>query len=243
MRALALAFLLTAPAAAQDSKLSIPRELDHPLTHVVDAPTAHALDYGGFSVRNRFFAGGGLLTWLQFGVFQRLTLGASMALDRIVGNGDNVRVNRPEIQAHIRFFDGDRWLPAFAVGFDGQGMFYDRNGKVYLERSRGLYLVASRELFLPGLQFHPGVNIADFDGEQFSGFAGVTWTMGQRVSALFEADNLGKDNRLNAGLRFHVTPFFWVDAIAREIGKDSSFTNNTARKMERVVQLKYIGSF
>ena len=57
------------------------------------------------------------------------------------------------------------------------------------------------------------------------------------------ADNIGKDNRINAGARFHVTPFFWVDGLVREIGKDSTFTNGAARKMERVVQLKYIGSF
>ena len=70
--ALAAALVLTIPSQVIAQASKAPADLDQPLTQIVDAPTALALDYGGFSVRNRFSSDGGVLTWLQFGVFQRL---------------------------------------------------------------------------------------------------------------------------------------------------------------------------
>ncbi|MBI4051108.1 MAG: hypothetical protein HY400_01235 [Elusimicrobia bacterium] len=235
-----------ASQAQEERKTTLTSGMEfEPYIDLIDIPTAGSVDYGGFASRTRFFSGGGVLTYLSFGVFQRLNLGASLNADRLIGSSSPINFSRPEIQVKLRFYDGDRYLPALAIGYDGQGYFYDRNSKRYMERSRGLYVVGSLELGLPGLLVHPGLNISDFDTDDIFGFVGASWTIQDKVSLLAEYDNIRNtgDSRLNAGLRIHVTPFFNLDFAVREIGKGKTFSNGTPQKAERIVQLKYNGNF
>ncbi|MBI4057439.1 MAG: hypothetical protein HY399_07850 [Elusimicrobia bacterium] len=220
-------------------------DVAQPYTDVLDVPTSAITDYGGFATRTRFFSGGGLLTYLTFGVFQRLNLGASLNFDRLIGNSSPVTITRPEIQVKFRFYDGDRYLPSLAVGYDGQGLFYDRGLKKYMERSRGLFVVGSLEMGLPGFFLHPEFNISDFDTDDIFGAVGATWTIEDKISLMAEYDNIRRidSGRFNAGLRIHVTPFFNIDFAVREIGKGNTFANGASQKAERIVQLKYTGNF
>ena len=72
-----------------------------------------------------------MLGWLGFGVLQRLNLGASMQADRFIGTESSIKFVRPEIQVKFRFYDGGQYIPALALGYDGQGYFYDRVRKKY----------------------------------------------------------------------------------------------------------------
>ncbi len=214
-------------------------------TGLVDVPTAAVLDYGGYSSQTRFYSHGGLLEWVSFGVYPRLNLGASLAVNGLIGNDTAVRIRPPEVQVKYRFFDGDRLLPALGVGYDGQGFDYSPAEKRFHDRQRGFFLVATQELGLPGLQAHPSFNISDFDSNSICGAIPLSYNIRDKAQVFFEWDNINdfNDSRVNSGLRVYLTPKLRADFAVRRIGQGGVFSDNTSRGPERVVQLKYTGSF
>ncbi|HVC08487.1 MAG TPA: hypothetical protein VNH15_00930 [Elusimicrobiota bacterium] len=218
----------------------------NPSLDVIDAPTAATLDQGSFYSRSRFYSAGGILQYLSFGVFDGLNIGASVSLDSLIGRQSPIRVRAPEAQIKYRFYDGGRFVPAMAVGYDGQGYDYDQITKNYNENRRGIYWVASQELGIPGLEVHPSVNLSDFNSSSFGGAIPITYTYQDRVAAMLEWDNINSlmsQSRLNAGVRFFVTPALHIDFAVRGIGQSGRFPDGTHRGTERVIQLVYTGSF
>ena len=157
---------------------------------MIDVPTAGILDYYGFMVKTRFYSGGGVLGGLNFGVQERLNLGASMSVDKLVGSDSPIKMRRPEIQVKFRFFDGGYYIPAAAVGYDGQGYYYNPADKKYLEKGKGLYLVGSKEIGLAGLALHGGFNVPDFDNNYLFGFLGLNYTLEDKIAFMLEYDSM-----------------------------------------------------
>ena len=256
-----LALLTSAPAVAADppsasaSPIKIkPKEkkaasdetgLLAPDTDNIDTPTTAVLDYGGYSSRSRFYAKGGVLQYVNFGVFQSLNIGASLTMDGLIGNDRTVRLRAPDVQVKYRFFDGDQWVPSFAVGFDGQGYDYASTEHRYNNRQRGFFVAASEELGVPGLMIHPSMNISDFDTNSFFGAIPLTLNIKDKVELIAEWDNINhiRDSRFNAGLRAFLSPHFAVDFAVRAIGQGGSFSNGDSRGPERIVQLRYSANF
>lgn len=216
-----------------------------PEVSVVDAPTAAVLDYGGYSAQTRFYSQGGLLQYVSFGVYPRLNLGASMSINGLVGNDRNVRARPPEVQVKFRFLDGDRYIPALAASFDGQGFGYSSTEKRFHHRQRGFFVVGSQELGLPGLMAHPSVNISDFDSNSIFGSIPLAYNIRDKATILVEWDNINNfsDSRFNSGLRAHLTPNFYIDFAVRGIGQGGWYPDGSPRGPERIVQLKYSGNF
>ena len=212
---------------------------------LIDAPTSAVLDFGGYSAHSRFFSGGGLLQYVSFGVFQRLNIGASLDIDGIVGSEKTVHLRDPNLQIKYRFYDGDRWIPSFAAGYDGQGFRYNQPDKKYNNRQRGFFFVASEELGLPGLQIHPSFNISDTNTNSFFGAVPVSYNIRDKVLVMAEWDNINKmvESRFNAGLRVYVTGAFHVDLALRAIGQGGTYSDDAPRGPERIVALGYTGSF
>ena len=234
-----------APAASAAPSAAPSEGLNAPEVGLIDAPTAAVLDHGGYSSQTRFYSHGGLLEYASFGVYPRLNLGASLAVNGLIGNDTTVRVRPPEVQVKLRFYDGDRFLPALGVGYDGQGFDYSATEKRYHDRKRGFYVVATQELGLPGLQAHPSFNISDFDSNSIFGSIPLSYNIRDKASVLFEWDNISNfsDSRVNAGLRVHLTPGLNLDFAVRRIGQGGSFADGSSRGPERIVQLKYSGNF
>jgi hypothetical protein len=260
--ALALVSLLAARAArADDATVSTPKIRPkiadsapaspsggaglQPDIDVIDAPTSSVLDYGGYSTRSRFYSDGGLLEYVSFGVYPGLNLGASAAVDGLIGNGPDVRVRAPAAQVRYRFYDGDASVPAFAAGYDGQGYLYNESSQRFDERQRGFYLVATKEIGTPGLQIHPSINISDFNSNSIYGALPLTLNIRDKASFLAEWDNIAdfSHSRLNVGLRAYLTPSFEVDFAVRSIGAGGYFSDGQRRGPERILQLKYAGNF
>ncbi|MDD5301610.1 MAG: hypothetical protein PHS14_00760 [Elusimicrobia bacterium] len=216
-----------------------------PDTDVIDAPTTAVLDNYGYSARSRFYSRGGLLQYLSFGVYPGINLGASAAIDGLIGDERNVRMRAPTAQVKYRFYEGDSQMPSFAIGFDGQGYSYNTGIRRFNQRQRGFYVVATKELGLPGLQLHPSFNISDFDSNSIFGSLPLTINIRDKASILLEWDNIGNwsDSRFNAGLRAYLTPNFQVDFSVRAIGAGGLYSDGSHRGPERVVQLKYSNSF
>ncbi|OIO05478.1 MAG: hypothetical protein AUJ52_13695 [Elusimicrobia bacterium CG1_02_63_36] len=224
---------------------SSPGGLLLPDTDLIDLPSAAVLDLGGFANRSRFFSSGGFVDWLGFGVYPRVNLGVSFNVERLVGNDSPVQLTRPELQLKMRFFDGDRYIPAFAFGFDGQGWLYNRPDKRYNHKQRGVYFVGTQEIGIPGLQAHAGMNVSDFDSNSLFGMIGVSLNLRDKLKLMTEWDAINNvsDSRFNAGLRFYLTPYFNFDVAVRAIGHGGTFSNGQPREPERVVQFKYVGNF
>lgn len=246
---IALALLLLAPVLALAEKDKATDKDDAtvlPDVEMIDIPTAGILDYYGFQVKTRFYSDGGVLGGLNFGVLERVNIGASMAVDRLVGSDTPIRMRKPEVQLKFRFYDGGYYIPAAAVGYDSQGYYYNPDTKKYMEKGKGLYLVGSKEIGVPGLVLHGGLNVPDFDNNYLFGFLGMNYTLEDKVAFILEDDNLfhsDDPSRFNVGTRIYITPYFQLDIGVRELGRNEKFSNGLPRKAERIVQMRYNTSF
>ncbi len=204
---------------------------------LIDVPTAEVLDRYGFDSSFRFYSDGGMLAKTHFGVFPRLNVGFGLDVDGFVGN-DAIDLHKPTLNVRYRFFDGQRNLPALALGYDGQGFFYNKETDKYDQREKGLYLAGSGEIIVPDLSLHAGINVYDFSNDHVYGFMGLRYLYRDMVSFNAEWDNIrvGRDSRLNAGFGWWITPSFSVEFAARDLGAAS-------RDPERIVRLVYTGGF
>ncbi|MEK7288265.1 MAG: hypothetical protein AAB091_06890 [Elusimicrobiota bacterium] len=246
--ALAVVWLMgSAPLlAGQSSPKTVRAGRPASLYNVIDTPNAEVLDYGSFAFTTRFFANGGLLPSIAFGVFQRLMIGASWELDNYIGHG-KIDLQRPELQIKFRFFDGDGALPASTVGYDSQGYFYDKSKKEYLQDRRGLYLAFTKEMLAGGLEWTAGGNISDFERDALRGFFNVSWVAPTGgLGAFAEYDNIRnvKWNRLNAGVNLFLSPFIQMGVHIRDIlGSGTQNNSSGLRRPERIIDIRYLTSF
>lgn len=253
----ALILLLAVAAGAEDAPKIRPKSNSRPVqssrdtgpiqpdVDIIDAPTTGVLDYGGYSSRSRFYSKGGILQYVSFGVYPALNLGASISADGLIGDERHARLRAPTAQVKYRFYEGDSELPSLAVGFDGQGYRYNSGIRRFNERQRGFFVVATKEVGVPGLQFHPSFNISDFDSNGVFGCIPLTLNIRDKATILLEWDNINNwnESRVNAGLRAYLTANFHVDFAVRSIGAGGWHSDGAPKGPERIVQLKYSGSF
>jgi hypothetical protein len=209
-----------------------------PVVELIDIPTAEVVDHYGVDSSFRFYSGGGVLTKVAFGVLPRLNVGFGLDAQRFIGNR-SVDLNRPTINMKLRAFDGSRSLPALALGYDGQGYFFNKRTDKYDEREKGLYAVGSGEIIVPGLSLHGGLNMFDFKDDRVYGFAGTQYLFEDVVGVSFEADNMfyrPRDIRYNVGARYYVTPGFSLDLAGRDLWA-------AGRRAERIIRIVYSASF
>lgn len=233
-------WLATPSQSAPDKDKSEPARGggESPMIEAVDVPTAEILDPATYAVHFRFYRQGGIMSRLILGPLKRVNLGVSFDAQRVIGD-DDPHMIRPSVFFKLRFFDGSDVLPAFALGYDSQGYLYQESAKEFLHREKGLYVVASHEIFFPNFELHAGVNKYDFDDRSVFGFLGATLKISRSFALLSDYDNIQNvgDARFNMGGRYYVAPFFYVDIAARNIGRGS------AKGAERMVRLNYVGNF
>lgn len=209
---------------------------------VIDTPTADVVDHYGYYVSFRFGQDGNLQTKTAFGLLPRLNLGFGLDGERVLGT-EKGRLNKPTINLKFRFFDGTGIIPAFAMGYDGQGYVFSKPLDEYEQREKGFYLAATSEIFVPNMMLSYGVNRFDFDhGDATRGFVGWSYTYLQVLGFLAEVDHIGDydERRINYGLKYFVTPVFTVDVAGRNIPERFGASN---RVTERIIRLGYTGSF
>lgn len=209
-----------------------------PIVELIDLPTADVVDHYGVNVSFRFYSGGGVLTKTAFGVLPRLNVGFGLDAEHFVGQ-DTVDLNRPTLNMKLRAFDGGRSLPALALGYDGQGYFFNKSTDKYDQREKGLYAVGSGEIVIPGLTLTGGLNIYDFHDDDIYGFTGVQYLHQDLIGLIFEADNLfhrPRYSRYNVGGRYFITPSFSLDLAGRDLWA-------AGRDPERIIRITYAATF
>lgn len=234
-----IALLAVSPLTAEP----VPAEWKYREVEVIDTPTADVVDHYGYHVSFRFGKEGALQTKTLFGIFPRLNLGFGFDGERVIGTED-ARLNKPTLNVKFRMFDGHKALPALALGFDGQGYYFNKRLDEYEQREKGLYLVATKEILVQGLNLNIGGNIFDFDhGNSTRAFGSLSYVYDQIIGVMAELDHateFEKERRVNFGAKYFVTPVFTVEVAGRNVPETP---RSKSRETERIVKLSYTGSF
>ena len=214
-------------------------------TAIIDVPTAEVLDRYQASFTTRVYEHGTVMESIDFGVYPRVNIGVSVAVDNWIGSSHSVKVLNPEFQAKWKIYDGSLYLPAVAIGYDGRryGYGYDEDSrkytrsKRYLDNRKGGYVTLTREIFVPNLTLNAGINFSDFDWDELYMFTGLYYKIIPQITFLSEWDNIRnmRDSRFNLGARFYLHPALALDASFRRIGRGD--------ENERVLQLRYVTTF
>jgi len=215
------------------------------LSELIDTPTAETVDQYNYLLRFRFYNNGGVYTKPTFGIYPRLNLGFALDTEHLIGSTTHgIRIDRPSINLKWRFYDGQDVFPAIAVGYDSLGMYYDHSAGEYAQREKGLFLVGTKEIFFPGLQFSGGINTYQFStGNEIHGFMSTSYAIHESAAIFAEWDNIRNfdESRINLGIRFYVNPSFSIDGDLRN-GR-GTVPPSDSRRTDRNVQLNYLGSF
>lgn len=208
---------------------------------LIDTPTPQIVEQGGYNVNFRFYNlennGGsnnsGLLIGLFFGVLEHMNLGVYLDTENIIGN-DNIKLRRPRLYVKFYLFSGSEYFPAISVGYDDQG-YGEYRDKKYEQREKGFFIVLCKENFIPGLEVSTGVNGYDFDRFRVRGFISLFSKMYENLIPMLEFDNLGggRQNRINIGIRYFITPSLNVEIDGRDI----------AHGFDRIFRIGYISGF
>ena len=206
--------------------------------YLIDTPTAKVAPVKTFNSTSRIFSEGGFINFFTFTPFERFSIGTSLTIEHLVGTDDNdLKVLPPALQLKTRLFDGTEILPIIALGFNNQGFYYDHDKDEYLQKARGLYLVASQEVFLQDLMVNYGGNITTdgFEFEKLYGFISLNYSIADYLDFITEWDNIRsmKKSRVNSGFRIYIADFFALDLAVR----------NYNNKAERILQVKYNYTF
>ena len=212
---------------------------------IIDVPTAEVLDRYQASFNTRVYEHGTVMESIDFGVYPRINIGVSVAVDNWIGSSHTVKVLNPEFQAKWKVYDGSLYLPAIAIGYDGRRYGYGYNpetreyirSKRYLDNRKGGYVTLTREIFVPNLTLNGGVNFSDFDWNEIYMFTGLYYKIIPQITLLSEWDNIRnmRDSRLNLGARFYLHPSLALDASFRRVGRGD--------ENERILQLRYVTTF
>jgi hypothetical protein len=195
------------------------------------------LGYGNYDIDFRFFRDGGILTRMTFGVFKIVDLGVGWEADSVIGT-QSATAAPPSLFLKIKPFSGGMVLPGFAIGYDGQGYYYNKGVNAFDEKEKGIFIVFGREVLTPGLNFNAGLNMNDFKDNKLCGFTSFEYDIEEKFKLLCEYDNINyfPDARLNAGIRIFITDDIFVDAAGRDLIP-------SGRTAERIIRIAYLGRF
>ena len=126
---------------------------------LVTMPTCGLLNKNELSYTVDFYPGGAVVGFMQLGLIKRLMVGVSYGGSNIVGWKHPDWLTHIGFNGRVRLFEESYSLPAFAIGFEGQGVPPYADGRYYY-KSPGLYFVASKNynFFGGDLSFHGGIN-------------------------------------------------------------------------------------
>ncbi|MDR0820454.1 MAG: hypothetical protein LBN19_02890 [Endomicrobium sp.] len=193
-------------------------------TYLIDTPTLDILSCDSYDMGFRFFSNGNVLSKIDFGVFKFLNVGLSLESGRIIGY-DHAKIAIPALQVKFRIYDGNMTLPGIVVGYDGQGYFFNSGSDdKYLQRGKGVYIVAGREFLIEGLMLNIGININGFSKPETHGFVNLLCPIYNEMTYfMMEYDNISyfpklslEAARFNFGLKFSLTEYIDVDFIVRD---------------------------
>ena len=218
---------------------------------LVDGPTAGMLPAGRLAADLRLYGDSGILSQIEVGVHNRISIGVSFGGQHIVGSRDAAWNPRVEVAGRVRVIEEELKIPAVALGYHSQGYGeYDETLNRYAVKSKGLYAVASKNYGFPlgDVGMHAGLNssLEDGDGDgDLSGFVGADVEFKRVFALLVEYDlaiNDNEDNslgsgrgRLNVGGRWMPSERLNLEVDVKNLFRDGK----RSKEIDRQVRLVY----
>ena len=220
---------------------------------IIDCPTAGSLDRGSYLVGIQAYENGGILGNIMVGLTDRFMLGISYGGTNLIGSGPVDWNPMVGVLVRYRLFEEQLLFPAISLGFDNQGRgAYIDSLKRYMDKSKGLYAVASKSFrFLGTMALHGGMNYS-FEGQKedkdVNLFFGIEKSINNEIGIYMEY-NLGlNDNEdgsigygkgyLNAGLKWAFQGRFFIDFLWKDILKNNTHNQNSSREI-RISYVEY----
>ncbi|MFC1484909.1 hypothetical protein ACFL5N_00460 [bacterium] len=203
---------------------------------LIDTPINSFYSQDEFAVDFTVYRDGGVVTWLEMGIKPGFNLGFSVDFYKMIGE-DSMKTRPPRLSARVRVYRGDFFLPAFTIGYLGQGYgrYHDGN---YENEEKGFYVALEREVWIPNLIWNAGLNIADFKKADLYGFFNVRYLLFNKLLLSMEYDNIRRtpNSRLNLGFRYFITDNLSMGLGLRKL-------NKLDQGIERILQIVYVGDF
>ncbi len=163
-------------------------------------PTAAVLPHGGYLFRGTLGPESSMLAAVKIGFFDRVMVGASFGIQKIIGRGDLSVNDRPGFDARLRLVNESLVYPGVTFGIDtqGEGKYLEDENR-YERKSKGIFVVAGKNYLFLGrvdVTVNAGGNYSlendDEGGVDF--FGGISLGFGDWFGLLAEYDAAIDDN-------------------------------------------------
>jgi hypothetical protein len=222
--------------------------------YLIDMPTAGVLNKSFVSVTNNILPGGIVISRIEAGVFDGLSIGIGYGGANIIGTGAPKWYDLPSAMLRVRLMDEDLIYPSLTVGFDSQGKgdYYD-SLKRYAIKSPGVFVSSYKSFAMMGyLLVHAAVNYSfeSGDGDNFVNLqVGAEKTISSKVSLVGEYNFGLNDNTntlgegkgyLNIGVRWAPAEGFILGLDLRDMLNNKSWSPGVADRALIVEFIKRI---
>lgn len=199
---------------------------------ILDVLTANSLIKGEIRGDFKFYPGGGILSRLYVGLFDRLMIGGGERVDNIIGNG-NLSFNIPWFLIKVRLTDDDGAMPAIAFGYEAPGYFDTP--------TKGAYIAVTKEIALGSvfaqLTGNVYTNNFSFFGRDIDMGTGIEFAITKEFILGSEFDGIFGATPNARHINFIIGYFF--DPIQIDIG----IKYNLNREVSRILRIIYISYF
>ena len=221
--------------------------------YLIDMPTAGVLEKGFVGVTSDIMPDGVFITYMEVGIFKRVSFGISYGGSNVIGSGSVNWYKLPAVNLRIRLLNESITVPALTIGFDsqGKGLYFDDANR-YAYKSPGFFAGVSKNFELWGfLALHATTNysLENSDGDNFINFmVGLEKTLGFQVSFIIEYNFALNDNTkpfgknkgyLNTGLRWSIGNGFTLELDFRDLLNNRHWNPNAG---DRALRIEYIQS-
>ena len=203
---------------------------------LIDCPTAGLLPRGSFDFDIKVFPEGGLVNTIDVGLMNRFMLGLSFGGAKLISDEKPDWYPRVEIAAKLRFINESYLMPAFVLGYDGQGIgAYSDSLERYQYKSKGFYGVVSKNylVFDIPVGFHFGGNYSlenEDEDKNISLFLGADVRFNESFGGILEYDLGTNDDggrALGEGKGYLNLGLQWIfsDQLTLQLDLRNLFTN------------------
>lgn len=201
------------------------------ITELVNVPTANTLAKGFIDLNFKMYNEGGIFIMIDLGLSNRLMLGASLDIEKAIGNQKAKSNFPPFISAKYRLLDGTKYVPGVvAIGYNPLGYAtYEKTLRTESRELKGPYISFTKPMLLWGLNghFHAGIN---FDTHAFRDsylYFGGDLSINPELLLVLEANSIkfnGKDEKeyiTHAGIRYAINQRFEIEIDFKDLSKGS----------------------
>jgi hypothetical protein len=230
MRTTILILLLAVPLLAQ--------------LYLIDQPTPFSLMHGEYFISGRLQNEGGMIAHVAFGLFDRLTIGASYGGNNFISSSKPIFFPYVGFQARVAITNEDEFfLPDAAIGFDSQGYGdYDKEQNQYQVRAKGFYLSVGKTVDWTNtyVLFGPNYWVLSNHSKGLSGFLALKQILSENWNLILENDpNFGDpydQNRgfLNLGILWTINENFEFSFALKDI-----FSNRKDMGLNRTLNFSF----